>query len=83
MAYHDDLKILRRDLNVAQNTLTQAIAAAFPVGRRYFVRVSSSQKQGTLATVISHGTGRFAGEVRVQLDTPKKPVRDIPWEWIT
>lgn len=77
-----DLETLQRDLDVAQNTLSQALAAVYPVGRQVRVKIAASQKQPTWGTVIGHGTGRFSGQVTLRLETPKKQVRDFHWRRI-
>jgi hypothetical protein len=76
------LQSLRRNLEDAQTALHHELVVLYPEGRQVQVKLSSSQIQSTRGTVIAHGTGRFSGELRVRLDTPKKQVRDFPWERI-
>jgi hypothetical protein len=82
MTLRTDLDTLQRDLDVTQSTLSQAVAAVYPVGRQVRVKIAASQKQPTWGAVIAHGTGRFSGQVSVRLDTPTKQVRDFHWRMI-
>lgn len=77
-----DLKTLQHDLDVAQDTLSQALASMYPEGRQVLVKLSANQQQPTRGVVMSHGTGRWAGWVMIRLETPKSQVRDFHWSQI-
>jgi len=73
----------QRELEAAQYRLTLAVMALFPEGTNVKVKLSSARNHGfTWGRVIGHGTGKWAGQVTLRLDTPTRMVRDFGWETI-
>ncbi len=71
----------QKALEEAQRQLTLAVAALYPVGMNVRVRLSSAPNYGTTwGRVIGYGTGHFAGQVSLRLDTRTRPIRDFGWE---
>jgi hypothetical protein len=77
------VKACQELLDSAQRQLTLAVIDAYPMGGRVKVRLSSAPNHGsTWGRVVGHGAGKFAGEVRLRLETHTKLVREFPWERI-
>jgi hypothetical protein len=71
----------QKALEEAQMRLTFAVTALHPIGKNVRVRLSSLPNHGaTWGRVIGHGTGRFAGQVSLRLDTRTRLRRDFGWE---
>lgn len=73
----------QKELEEAQQRLTLAVIALYPEGSNVKVRLSGAPNHGpTWGRVIGHGTGKFAGEVKLRLETRTRLVRDFGWERI-
>ncbi len=75
----EHLEMRQKNLEAAQSALEIELTGAFPSGSEVLVKLSSIQKELTQGTVIGHGTGQFAGELKLRLHTRKNMVRDFPW----